>query len=1757
MGELTIQYRQLVKKNWIVKRRALKSTCCEFIVPTLVFLILAVIRAGSLSPVTTPASLVVDDPTFDPPPAYTGKAMQQMVCGTGMGGGPPGSGINTAGSIALVAPSVDPSGHVDGLQSFLSEYMHKLTAPIVANNSLYTCTAMQRSSDGRGYSALQWDINVSAFLDHSAIKRFTSEADMVSYIRGPNYGLDMDHIPVKFGVVFTSTTEGSWKYKFMSNSTVQDLGDTTVVKNPIQGQFQQRQWSKFQTLGWSTFQTLIDHYIISTESGVDPFATPIDDVRFVPFPVPASKRDDAYTTFGDLLGLFLVLGMVWPFSRLLRIIVEEKETKISESFKMIGIGNTTIWFSWATTYTGVFTIVCILCVVVGKKFFDTSDPVLIFLMLFVYCMSLVSLAVLLSAVINKAKYAGLYGIFTCLALYAPAFAVADDQSTADSKNLASLCSPTAIGLTAKYVLLLESSFVGVHWNNMSEPINHYSFGTGMLIMIFDTFLYLFLGWYLDKVIPSAFGSALPPYFLCMPSYWRKRKGGSMTNVSSQLTNKISKGEVSSDQLLDKHGSNVQEVNRSIAVRGGINIEGLYKSFTSGKQTHVAVKGLELTMYEGQIFVLLGHNGAGKTTTMNMLIGMIKPTAGTAKMNGLDINDDMHSIRQMLGVCPQHDVLLPTLTCEEHLRMFLNLKTTTSPIPAKEQAAMIQSTLLEVDLAFAAKQVAGTLSGGQRRRLSLAMALIGNSRFIVLDEPTSGVDPANRRLIWNLLKEKKKDRVIILTTHFMDEADYLGDRIGIMHKGELKCCGTSMFLKAKYGVGYVVTLTKTPKCDAGQVKEVVNRHVASAELLSNVGTELSFRLPFENTSAFPAMFDQLDSNAEALGVQSYGLSVTTMEEVFMRVAHETDPHAQSKIRANNEGKAVLEIGKSEQKITFSRHMSALIVKRFHVFKRDRWAMCCQIFLPLIILVCGLTIPTIQTNPDFAITVLDLKHFNQPLPLPHNDVAGMQYPRDIIADMTTSTVKPQKINGAKLLNFSTSLLATSTSNEIKESKYFGYFFTNDLAPPPAPPTPAKAPAKAPAGGMFGVSSSAAPPAPPMPQGGTLLLGNLTYLYTNQSAILGFPVVLNMHSNAKLDLAVQAKGKAGADFNIEVSIQPFPRTMQEQELWQATQGILSALVIAISFSFMPASYVVFVVQERETKSKLVQLISGVNIYAYWLANFAWDFACFCIPAIIAILVIRGTDNDAFASGENLKVVITTVFLYGLDVIPFTYAMSNLFKSHSNAQIVMVSLYIFSGAFLILVSFILAIIPSTREFSDTVFRPIFRLLPNYCLADTIFFLTLQKSFNVIPSEDPWYKSVAGDNLGMLGGMSIVYFILVLFIERFPGKLGALIGSNPEKGFPNTYQAIDEDVVAEEARVANGTDDIIVINKLRKVFKQKRGPKAAVAQLSFGIPKGQCFGFLGVNGAGKSTTLKMLTGDESPSSGTAMLNKIDAFKYAQEVRKLIGYCPQFDPLNGLLTAEETLVFYARIRGMPEAQIGKMVMYLCDRLTLSQDNQHTRPCGTYSGGNKRKLSVAMSLIGSPLIVFLDEPSTGMDPVSRRFMWDFISETMKERSVILTTHSMEECEALCERIGIITAGKLACIGTSQHLKDRFGKGFQFNLTVKDGFADATAAEFAIIFPGCKLVESFGGSMIFDVPKVNISIGQLFRTLESKKEQCGIIEYAVGQTTLEQIFISFADVGKHDEQPVGVKGGPNAVMPITPPVTPELKTATPMVEVRSVE
>jgi len=370
-----------------------------------------------------------------------------------------------------------------------------------------------------------------------------------------------------------------------------------------------------------------------------------------------------------------------------------------------------------------------------------------------------------------------------------------------------------------------------------------------------------------------------------------------------------------------------------------------------------------------------------------------------------------------------------------------------------------------------------------------------------------------------------------------------------------------------------------------------------------------------------------------------------------------------------------------------------------------------------------------------------------------------------------------------------------------------------------------------------------------------------------------------------------------------------------------------------------------------------------------------------------------------------------------------------------------------------------------------------------------------------------------------VVFWLLLIFIETNLIKKGWIKIKqlyHGSKVAPPTH--VDEDVKKESESVYMNNNVLKVVNLTKKF-----GSFDAVKGLTFGVRAKECFGLLGVNGAGKTTTFRMLTGDEVMTTGEAFIGTTSLRKEKSAYLQSIGYCPQLDSIIEVLTGREMLTLFARIRGLRtkdnviDSEIEKLANFV--DLTDYLD----RPCGKYSGGNKRKLNVALALIGRPKIMLLDEPTTGVDPAARRKIWETINNIRKSgTSVILTSHSMEECEALCDRLAIMVSGSFQCLGGPQHIKSKFGQGFQIIIKLepnKYSIEDLNTIKSEVIqkFDQCVITDEHLDYVHFHVGDPSTPWDKLYSSIEDVKTRHSCIEdYTISETTLEQIFLSFARV-----------------------------------------
>ncbi len=325
-------------------------------------------------------------------------------------------------------------------------------------------------------------------------------------------------------------------------------------------------------------------------------------------------------------------------------------------------------------------------------------------------------------------------------------------------------------------------------------------------------------------------------------------------------------------------------------------------------------------------------------------------------------------------------------------------------------------------------------------------------------------------------------------------------------------------------------------------------------------------------------------------------------------------------------------------------------------------------------------------------------------------------------------------------------------------------------------------------------------------------------------------------------------------------------------------------------------------------------------------------------------------------------------------------------------------------------------------------------------------------------------------------------------------------------------------------SSDIVQLLALKKTYPSTRKAPAVAAlhSLSLGISKGEVFGLLGCNGAGKTTTVDMITNVLLPTSGRALVGGIDVHARAVAAYRIMGYCPQFSALWEDVTVLEHLRVFGRVGGLLQPGLDLTCRDMMAAMSLSR--YETVLAGDLSGGNKRKLSFAIAMLASPQVVLLDEPSSGMDPASRKFMHQIISSVKAEdRAVVLTSHSMEEADALCSRIGIMARGQLRCLGTSVHLKQKHGRGFIVTMQTGLEAVDRAIAFVGAAFPGAELTHNNAGHLSFNALQGGMKLSSAYAAIEAKVADIGVLRYSVLQPTLEQVFLSIS------AQAAGAPGG----------------------------
>jgi len=865
----------------------------------------------------------------------------------------------------------------------------------------------------------------------------------------------------------------------------------------------------------------------------------------------------------------------------------------------------------------------------------------------------------------------------------------------------------------------------------------------------------------------------------------------------------------------------------------------------------------------------------------------------------------------------------------------------------------------------------------------------------------------------LLKAYRRGRTMLLTTHYMDEADVLGDRIGIMSRGELQCIGSSTFLKRHFGAGYKLLLTMQPGAlatrhsstaadpvavatnksrktlgDQALVKSIlafITEHVPGASFLQSESSAatLSFVLPFDQVNAFSAFFPLLDADLSSFDIVGYGVTITSLEEVFLRVGGDHSLASQAAASMDGAEKAS------------------------------------------------------------GTGSLDMDHGQEEIEVQTSDsqrfVARGEQPQMLIQ-------------------------------------------------------------------IYG-----------------LWRKRLAYaLHDPKRAV---PMILLPPAAALAAFLCNIYGQFGTVGALEASI-------------------ATALVVAAGYLPMVALISEHVVAERVSRLRNVLTVMGCDVKSYWIGTLLGDFTLYAISALGIVITALGCAlgrpvpvSDDEYNTNNLTTWVNDgrlfilLALFGFQLISFSYFCSHFFNSPK-----------FAIAFMPFFCIALLFIP-------TIFVGLFWYGLGPLGADLIafsgpaLFINMLRGIAVCSPQGTLCMGLLRIGRACRGMDSDVCSIpefwitcLIMILESVLYMVGTYrvdrtgflpIAVHEYTPPEDQLTDLDIDVVDERNKILGMAADEVLrpalslrLAGLRKLFPAKQAgqpPLEAVKSLCVGLPRGELFGLLGANGAGKTTAISMIMRALYPNAGDVHIEGHSVLTDFRPAAKHLGVVTQHNTLWDRLTCMDHLYLFARIRGVPGDQVHNLVTQTIDQMELTP--YKNKLAMQLSGGMKRKLCVAIALIGDPQVVMLDEPSAGLDPVSRRNLWDVLIKTMARRSVVLTTHSMEEAEALCTRIGIMVKGQIRALGTPQHLKNKFGSGYEIIIKldpaagpIDDPDRVKEVTDFVLsLFNDAAMLSNNGGLLTYRVPGHSIQVGVAFDALEKNKASLHLSDYAVAQPTLEQVFV----------------------------------------------
>ncbi|PAA89137.1 hypothetical protein BOX15_Mlig015942g2 [Macrostomum lignano] len=1227
-------------------------------------------------------------------------------------------------------------------------------------------------------------------------------------------------------------------------------------------------------------------------------------------------------------------------------------------------------------------------------------------------------------------------------------------------------------------------------------------------------LLILLSIYIDFLTPNGNGYRLPANFIFQRRFWIR---SGVLNPTMQ------------DSQMELNRLNIEPVSEGLRPR--VKVRGVDKIYRkkeypcSSLQIVAALNRISCTLYDGQITALIGHNGAGKTTLLKILIGEENPTDGKAVIDGRLVTDPLQrlTLRGHLGICHQTNVLCSDLTVMQCIELALISRGYTLP----ERKSEVADLLSRLDLDDKVNKKATELSGGQKRKLCTILSLIGEPKVIFLDEPTSGLDPVSRRRLWQILQEYKVGRAIVLCTQFMDEADILADRKIFLSSGSLICAGSSLFLKHAFGCGFVLNVSLKSEQVLTKLLALLRHACSSVKLQNQFRTEVELMLPASELDALPGVVRVLENQTDL--VEAFGLSQATLDDIFIRLkdvnlaeieaafqsgqlSNFAEHQASASREAQNELQTMLKSqGSNVTSATSPEQFGALMKLNLTRLKRAKLKLCCRFIFPIILLAAligalflerslpqriipprqNISSQSSQTEATCIKDVEDQNHLNKTTCCQlfncYSESRMVVLNKSRSTDISSFLTQPDTLsalNGTCILHYSCPIVYSTSWNQAENNNsnrtlYVGVF-SNQYSP-------------------FQESK----------------IAQLLDSYSSLATYFGLGSIRN--------------------FVFPVAIRSYQTSVYP---------VMGIFIFVFIFSIIPVTYISDPLEDKDSKVRYHLRSMGMRSIGYWFNTFLlhWcQYAVFVLLSAIlfAAIIPRNYGNAFFIAGAGLP----CLFIGCASNQLWVYSIGILLKKPNPIVTVIyffIAMWLSSAVSAVQFSYLASII--------TIW-----LLPPFATVSLVFFVVKLSiyatsyynldSISDIPNQAYVYFSnpyVLHSLIAVIAHIVLLIAFIAMMENR--SEIASACGralrrkTNIQQQMLN--QSSDAGVKQEIERIGQSNRSRQNVLEVQSLEKKYDNGVLAVKGVSFGAISGEIFGLLGPNGAGKTTTLAVVVGEEVATGGSCEVCSHDIWMSGSDgaTNGAVGYCPQHNPLFDSITVMEHLEFYSRIRGVPKNVAAKQIPNLVNGLGLSEHRD--KQAEQLSGGNKRRLCLAISLLGNPSLVVIDEASTGVDPEAKRLIWSAIRGMANDqRSVVVTTHSMEEVEALCSRVGIMNHGYMIAFGTIQQLRSRYGHAYTLDILlnvtsdlqpsqVRDKMRRVINAVMEK-FPHCKISEELSNRVQFLVPQDSIgsSLSDALAWLTENQAALSIQYFTFYQMSLDQVFVRL--IKEHED----VKGKDN--------------------------